>query len=96
MYEQEAGVIRKLMSDTRLRMIFKEHARQRMAERDIAEADVRHVLRRCMVTEVRPDNRGPVWNAEALDLDGRRLRICVSVREANVMVIVITAIDLER
>jgi hypothetical protein len=94
MHESEAGIVRRIMNDPRLRMIFTTHARQRMGERDIAEADVRHVLRRCKVTEVRPDIQGPVWNAEATDLDGRRLRICVSVKEANVMVIVITAIDL--
>lgn len=96
MYEHEAGVIRRLITDRNHRIIYSHHAeRGRMVERGITENDVRTVLKRCRVTEVRPDRRGPVWSAEGTDLDGRRLRICVSVREEAVLIVVVTTIDLD-
>lgn len=96
MYDYEAGVIRRLMGVPAVRIIYKHHAeRVRMIERGITDNDVRTVLKRCRVTEVRPDDRGDAWSAEGTDCDGRRLRVVVSVREDVVLIIVITTIDLD-
>lgn len=96
MHEYEAGVIRRLIANQNHRIIYSSHAeRVRMVERGITENDVRTVLKKCRVTQIRPDDRGPVWNAEGMDLDGRRLRICVSVREEAVVIIVVTTINLD-
>lgn len=67
-----------------------------MKEREITLSDVIIVLKKCRVTEVRPDPKfiNDVWNAEAKDLDGRCLRVCVSVNRSEALVIVVTAIDL--
>lgn len=96
MYEYEAGVIRRLIRDQSVRVIYSDHAeRVRMVARGIEESDVLTVLKRCRVTEVRNHNLGPVWSAEGTDLDGRRLRICVSVREDRVVIMIVTTINLD-
>lgn len=92
MYEREAGDIRRMMRNGP-RMVFSDHARERMAQRGITEADVRAVLSRCLVTEVRPGVRGDVLSAEGRDLDDRRLRVCVALNPPKT-IIVVTAIDL--
>lgn len=95
MHEYEAGIIRRLMRD-QCRILYSDHAeRVRMAQRGITDGDVREVLRKCRVTEVRPHRLGPVWSAEGTDLDHRRLRICVSIRHEPVLIIVVTAINLD-
>lgn len=95
MYEHEAGVIRRLMRN-QCRLIYSDHVeRTRMVQRKITEDDVRTVLRKCRVTDSRQNKLGPVWSAEGTDLDNRRLRICVSVREGPSVIIVVTAIDLD-
>lgn len=95
MFEYEASVIRRLIK-SQCRITYKYHAeRIRMVQRDITDNDVRTVLGRCKVTEVRPDLQGDVWNAEAPDLDGRNLRICVSVPKPETTIIVISTIDLD-
>lgn len=96
MYEFEAGLIRRLIADPNCRVIYRVHAeRVRMVERNITENDVKAVLRKCRETEVRDSPRGPVFSAEAKDHDGRNLRVCVSPREQQCAVIVVTTIDLD-
>jgi hypothetical protein len=95
MFEHEAGVIRRLMRD-QIRIVYSDHAeRARMVQRQITDGDVRTVLGKCRVTDIRPHKLGPVWSAEGTDLDGRRLRVCVSVPPAQTAIIVVTTIDLD-
>ena len=95
MYEHEAGVIRRLIRG-QARIIYSDHAeRVRMVARDITDSDVRTVLGKCRVTDIRTNRMGPVWSAESTDLDGRHLRICVAVRQEQTVIIVVTAIDLD-
>lgn len=94
MYEREARVIRRMMAE-HARLIYSTHAEiDRMPERSITDEDVRAVLASCKVTGIRQNRQGPVWAAEGTDLDGRFLRIPVSVREANHVIIVVSAIEL--
>lgn len=94
MYEAEAAVIRRMVHGA-CRIVYSRHARDRMAERGITDGDVRLVLGRCRVTEVREGEFGAVHSAEGTDIDGRPLRVCVAVREPPVnAVVVVTAIDL--
>ncbi len=96
MFEYEAGVICRLIRDQKTRLIYRNHAeRVRMVQRDISENDVRTVLGKCCVTDIREHTLGPVWSAEGTDLDGRRLRICVSVPTPQTAIIVVTTIDLD-
>lgn len=93
MYEHEAAEIRRMMENTP-RVIYTDHARtESMVQRRINDTDVRTVLKKCVVTEVRPNLKGDVLSAEGSDLEGRRLRICVALNPPRT-IIVITAIDL--
>ena len=95
MFEYEAGVIRRLIRD-RARIIYRHHAeRERMVQREITDNDVRTILGKCRVTDVRETKLGPVWSAEGTDLDGRNLRICVSVPKTETAIIVVTTINLD-
>ena len=95
MFEYEAGVIRRLMCG-QIRIIYSDHAeRVRMAQRGITDNDVRTVLGKCRVTDIRQHKLGQVWSAEGTDRDGRNLRICVSVPKPETAIIVVTTIDLD-
>lgn len=96
MFEHEAGIIRRMMRNPGVRIVYSDHAeRERMVQRKITDNDVRTVLKRCRVTLVEDRGPTPVWNAEGSDLDGRRLRVCVRVNEEAIVVVVITVIDLK-
>ena len=84
------------MMRNQCRIVYRDHAeRIRMAQRGITENDVRTILGKCRVTDIREHKLGPVWSAEATDLDGRNLRVCVSVPKPETAIIVITTIDLD-
>lgn len=90
MYEHEAGQIRRLMKDGP-RIIYSDHAEyDRMLRRKISPADIRTVLKKCSVTDVRPGDQGDVYSAEGTDLDGRRLRICVALNPPKTVIVVTT------
>lgn len=64
-----------------------------MAKDAIIEADVRHVLERYGVCWVEW-RRDEIWHVEGNDIDGRSIRVVVTVDCARAIVKVITAMTL--
>lgn len=77
--------------------VLTEHARQRMAQRDVTDPEIRHVLttgyREPKKDEFRMDHQSWNYAMRGKTLDDRELRIAVGFDEDDLLIV--TVIDLE-
>jgi len=85
----ETARLRKVFANPSKRFRFTRHSFEEMANDDIFEADIRHVLGGGYVTwiETKTDE---LWHVEGKDIDGRSIRVIVAVDEAALVIKVVT------
>lgn len=89
-YVAETQVLRRVASHPDCRLVWTRHALEQMASRGIVAAAVRFVLIHGQVT-LHETKRNSLWRVEGRDIDGRRIRVIVSVFEEMVRIKVVTA-----
>jgi hypothetical protein len=84
--------IREALADGRTWVFIRHHAQQRMRERRVSRVDVQSILKRGSVIE--DQSEGGVMRVlqEGRDLDGRRIRLVVELRDDEPRLDVVTVI----
>jgi hypothetical protein len=93
-FSHENQRIKALIGNPDTSVVYSRHALIRMEKRDIAHADVIRVLTSGQVTwyEVKQDE---VVHVEGEDVDSRRIRVVAGLRDAALVIKVITVFPLE-
>ena len=89
----ESATLRRIWSSPGSQLRITKHARKEMVNDAIIEADLRHVLSRngvCWV-EWKTDE---LWHVEGTDVDGRSIRIVLTVYETETVIKIVTAMEL--
>jgi hypothetical protein len=86
----ETARLRKVFANPDKRFRFTRHSFKEMADDEIFEADIRHVLAGGYVTwiETKLDE---LWHVEGKDVDGRSIRVIIAVNEADFVIKIVTA-----
>jgi hypothetical protein len=90
LYSQETAILRTLLSDPECRFIWTNHAKERMAERNIVAEDVITALTNGQILfhEIKRDT---LYRVDGRDLDGNRLQVEVALDEDTITIKVVTA-----
>jgi Domain of unknown function (DUF4258) len=91
---KETAMLRQVIGNPNVRFRFTRHARDEMAADQIIEADVRYVLGRYGVSWVEW-KKDEIWHVEGLDVDGRSIRVVITVIVDIVVVKIITVMELK-
>ena len=89
----ESATLSRVVQSKEVRYRFTAHARQEMANDSIQEHDVRHVLARNGVWWVEW-KKDELWHVEGDDIDGRSIRVVMTVRKAESLIKIITVMAL--
>lgn len=60
-------------------VMFSAHARQRMNQRNVTRADVRHVLNHAVVDALKPGDEPDTWVVQGTDLDEETLNVVLKI-----------------
>jgi len=88
-YVTETQVLRSVVTVPGRRFIWTSHALERMAARDVIEADVVEVLTNGQVI-LEERKQDILWRVRGRDIDGRQLEIVVAVYEESIEIKVVT------
>ena len=91
---KETALLRQAIGNPQVRFQFTRHAREEMAADQIIEADVRHVLTKYGVSWVEW-KKDEIWHIEGLDIDGRSIRVVLTLHADIVVVKIITVMELK-
>lgn len=90
---RETAAFRRLWSAPGRQIRFTTHARKEMRNDQIVEADVRFVLARNGVCWME-QKTNELWHVEGNDVDGRSIRVVLAAFEAELVILIVTVMEL--
>lgn len=90
-FTAEETVLKKILSHPDYDIWWGKHASERMKERGVTEADVRHVLESGSIVDV-DFLAGTKVTIAGTDLDGRRVEVIAVLREGELVIKLVTVI----
>jgi hypothetical protein len=91
--ESETAALRRVWASPSKRFWLTRHAREEAAKDDILESDVRYVIGRNGVSWVEW-KQDQLWHVEGADLDGRSIRVVLTVCQPDLSVKIVTVMAL--